>query len=152
MNKWFIFVTNSQKRRFMISRFSFENVLSFKDAQVFSMLASAKKERFFDDSQNYVENVNGIKTLSSAVLYGANASGKSNLIKALLHFRNLIVTGNQNLDSLDFAVPNFQLDAEKAKMPAQFEIECFWKEKCYRYGFSFLNTVFSLSFIKISCI
>ena len=129
----------SQKRRFMISRFSFENVLSFKDAQVFSMFASAKKERLFDDSQNYVEHLKDVKTLLSAVLYGANASGKSNLIKALLHFRNFIVTGNQNLDNLDFAVPNFQLDAEKAKMPAQFEIECFWKEKGYRYGFSVLN-------------
>lgn len=130
----------SQKRCFMINRFSFENVLSFKDPQTFSMIASVKKERLFDDSQNYVENLKDSKTLSSAVLYGANASGKSNLIKALLHFRNFIVSGNQNLDSLDFTVPNFQLDAEKAKMPAQFEIECFWKEKIYRYGFSVLNS------------
>jgi hypothetical protein len=124
----------------MISRFSFENVLSFKEPQVLSMIASAKKERLFDDSHNYVENTKDIKTLSTAVLYGANASGKSNLIKALQHFRNFIVTGNQNLDSLEFAVPNFQLDVEKAKMPAQFEIECFWKEKSYRYGFSVLNS------------
>jgi len=124
----------------MINRFSFENVLSFKAPQTFSLIASVKKERLFDDSQNYAENLKDSKTLSSAVLYGANASGKSNLIKALLHFRNFIVSGNQNLDSLDFNVPNFQLDAEKAKLPAQFEIECFWKEKIYRYGFSVLNS------------
>lgn len=122
----------------MINRFSFENVLSFKDAQVFSMIASAKKERLFDDSQNYVENLKDMKTLSSAVLYGANASGKSNLIKALFHFRNYIMTGNQNLDSLEFAIPNFQLNVENTRKPAQFEIECFWKGKCYRYGFSVL--------------
>jgi hypothetical protein len=48
----------------MINKFAFENVLSFKDAQLFSMIASAKKERLFDDSQNYVENVKDIKTLS----------------------------------------------------------------------------------------
>ena len=124
----------------MINKFSFENVLSFKEPQELSMIASAKKERLFDDSQNYVENTKDIKTLSTAVLYGANASGKSNLIKALQHFRNFIVTGNKNLDSLEFAIPNFQLDAEKAKMPAQFEIECFWKDKSYRYGFSVLHS------------
>lgn len=124
----------------MINKFSFENVLSFKDAQMFSMIASAKRERLFDDSQNYVENGKNFKTLTSAVLYGANASGKSNLINALLHFRNFIVTGNQNLDSVDFVVPNFQLDTEHANKPAQFEIECFWKEKNYRYGFSVLSS------------
>jgi AAA15 family ATPase/GTPase len=47
-------------------------------------------------------------------LYGANASVKSNLIKALQHFRNFIVTGNKNLDRLELAIPNFQIDDEKA--------------------------------------
>ena len=78
----------------MINRFSFENMLSFKEPQAFSLKASAKKERLFDDSQNYVENAKDVKTLTSAVLYGANASGKSNLIKAFLHFRNFIITVN----------------------------------------------------------
>ena len=124
----------------MLNKFSFENVLSFKEPQTFSMLASAKKERLFDDSQNYVEIAKDSKTLSTAVMYGANASGKSNLIKAMMHFRNFIVTGNQNLDSLEFNVPNFQLDTAKANSPSQFEIECIWKEKSYRYGFSVLNS------------
>jgi AAA15 family ATPase/GTPase len=124
----------------MINKFSFENVFSFKEAQTLSLIASAKKERLFDDSQNYVEEMKDLKTLSTAVLYGANASGKSNLIKALLQFRNFIFFGNQNLDSREFAIPNFQLDAEKAKLPAQFEVECYWKGKSYRYGFSLFNS------------
>ena len=132
-------MNKSQKHGDMINRFSFENMLSFKEPQAFSLKASAKKERLFDDSQNYVENAKDVKTLTSAVLYGANASGKSNLIKAFLHFRNFIITGNQNLDSMEFVVPNFQLDSEKAKMPAQFEIDCFWKGKNYRYGFSVVS-------------
>ena len=124
----------------MINKFSFENVFSFKEAQTLSLIASAKKERLFDDSQNYVEEMKDLKTLSTAVLYGANASGKSNLIKALLQFRNFIFFGNQNLDSREFAIPNFQLDAEKAKLPVQFEVECYWKGKSYRYGFSLFNS------------
>ncbi len=124
----------------MINKFSFENVFSFKESQELSMIASSKKERLFDDSQNYVDKSKDIKTLSTAVLYGANASGKSNLVKALHQFRNLIFFGNQNLDSREFAIPNFQLDAEKAKLPVQFEVECFWNEKSYRYGFSLLNS------------
>lgn len=124
----------------MILKFAFENVLSFKEPQELSMIASAKQERLFDDSQNYVENGKDIKTLSTGVLYGANASGKSNLIKALAHFHRFVITGNQNLDSLELPVPCFQLSADNAKKPAVFEVECFWKGKSYRYGFSILRT------------
>ena len=59
------FVKKSQKNGIMINRFSFENMLSFKEPQEFSLKASAKKERLFDDSQNYVENAKDVKTLTS---------------------------------------------------------------------------------------
>lgn len=126
----------------MILRFAFKNVLSFKESQELSMLATAKRERLFDDSQNFVENKNGndSKILCSSVLYGANASGKSNLIKALAHFHRFVISGNQNLDSIELIVPCFQLATDNTTKPAVFEIECFWKEKTYRYGFSLLSS------------
>ena len=62
----------------MILEFSVKNFLSFKEKVTFSMIANSNKEL----NDNYVE-IGGYKVLKSAAIYGANASGKSNLIKAL---------------------------------------------------------------------
>ncbi|MDC4806443.1 ATP-binding protein, partial [Acinetobacter baumannii] len=61
----------------MLVEFSVENLLSFKDRSSFSMVAG--KERL---KKNHVNKaINKISTLKLATLFGANASGKSNLIK-----------------------------------------------------------------------
>jgi AAA15 family ATPase/GTPase len=124
----------------MILKFAFENTFSFKEAQELNLIASAKKERLFDDSQNYVEIGKNLKILRSSVLYGANASGKSNLINALVNFSQLILSGNQNLESLNLNIPFFRLATKNEFKPTVYEIECYWKEKNYRYGFSVLSS------------
>ena len=120
----------------MILSFSFENILSFKELQTLSLLATAKKERLFEDSNNYVQSGKDLKILSSVALYGANASGKSNFVKALFAFKMLVMHGNQNLENINFRVPKFQLAAESLKGNSVFEIECFWRGRVFRYGFS----------------
>lgn len=120
----------------MIQRFAFDNVLSFKGPQEFTMLAAPRQERLFDDSQNFSEHTKDSKTLLSGVVYGANASGKSNLIQALFHFHRFVVTGNQNLENQELSVPNFRLDEAFTHKPSVFEMECRWKGTNYRYGFS----------------
>lgn len=62
----------------MLVRFSVENYRSFKDRQVFSMVAG-KHTRHKDQ----VVSINGKRLLKAGVLFGANAAGKSNLIKAI---------------------------------------------------------------------
>ena len=62
----------------MILEFSVKNFLSFKEKVTFSMIANSNKEL----NDNYVE-IGGNKVLKSAAVYGANASGKSNLFKIL---------------------------------------------------------------------
>ena len=62
----------------MLVQFSVENFMSINEKVVFSMLASADKEI----PENLVECKNE-KYLKSAVIYGANASGKTNLLKAI---------------------------------------------------------------------
>lgn len=62
----------------MILEFSVANFLSFKNKVTFSMLANASKGL----EDNYTI-INDKKVLKTAVLYGANASGKSNLFKIL---------------------------------------------------------------------
>jgi AAA15 family ATPase/GTPase len=107
----------------MILKFAFENAFSFKEAQELNLIASAKKERLFDDSQNYVEIGKNLKILRSSVLYGANASGKSNLINALVNFSQLILSGNQNLESLNLNIPFFRLATKNEFKPTVYEIE-----------------------------
>ena len=64
----------------MLIYFSCANYLSFKDEVTLNMLASAPVKEFQDDN---VFQAGRYKLLKSAVIYGANASGKSNLIKAM---------------------------------------------------------------------
>ena len=61
----------------MVQEFKVENFLSFRDEVTLSFEAS--KEDYMEDS-HVVEVVKGVRILRMAVVYGANASGKSNLL------------------------------------------------------------------------
>ena len=64
----------------MLLEFSVKNFLSFKDEITLSMYASAE----ITEHERYdVFSVGGQLLLRTAVIYGANASGKTNLIKAM---------------------------------------------------------------------
>lgn len=71
----------------MIIQFTVENFLSFKEPATLSLAASALKEKQTrsDEIVFELEGTN-LSLLKSAVIYGANASGKSNLVKALDFF------------------------------------------------------------------
>ncbi len=66
----------------MLVRFKVENCLSFRDRVEFSMVAS---EKVRDHPEHVIqpEGSNGPALLKLGILYGANASGKSNLVKAI---------------------------------------------------------------------
>ena len=72
----------------MIVQFSMKNVLSFKEEAVLDMSAiTAYKEH----SYNLMSSGNGDKLLRVAAIYGANASGKSNILKAFSMMRRLVL-------------------------------------------------------------
>ncbi|MFC2154900.1 ATP/GTP-binding protein, partial [Acidobacteriota bacterium] len=73
----------------MLIRFEVENFLSFKGKQQLSMIAN-KNDEMEDTHCIKPESGVNLKLLKSAVIFGANASGKSNLLKALLFMRNFI--------------------------------------------------------------
>lgn len=127
----------------MLHKFTFENVFSFKDEQELNLIATSKQERLFDDKENYHTDPEGNKVLRSAVVYGANAGGKSNLAKAFNAFKILILTGSQNFEQVgyyDMDVPSFQLNTESANSACEFELECTLEGKWYRYGFRLAKT------------
>lgn len=114
----------------MILEFSVKNFLSFKEKVTFSMIANSNKEL----NDNYVE-IGGNKVLKSAAVYGANASGKSNLFKIL----TLVVLMLRSSNSVDInaklpLIP-FKLDKGSVNKPSEFEIKFILNETRYVYGF-----------------
>ena len=73
----------------MLIRFTVENFLSFNKRTDFNMLAS--EERRHPHHVVKGESENEISLLRSSVIYGANASGKSNLMKAMAFAREFVV-------------------------------------------------------------
>ena len=78
----------------MLIEFTVGNFLSFKEKKTFSMLASSISELEEDNTFKVNEKV---KLLKSAAIYGANASGKSNLVEALSFVRDFIVNSSKEI-------------------------------------------------------
>ena len=114
----------------MLLSFSVENFLSIADEQKLSLVSDFGKEL----PSNAFEYNDKLKLLKSCVLYGANASGKSNFLKALLVMTTIITSSN----SIDYPLPvkPFLFEKEKRHEPSLFEINVVIDGDRYQYGFS----------------
>lgn len=79
---------------------------------------------------------NNSNLLKSAVIYGHNASGKSNFIKALIFFKEFILFSHTQNANDKIPVTSFKLDKKYLKKPSFFEIEFLLENKRYQYSFS----------------
>jgi uncharacterized protein len=116
----------------MLLQFTVENVLSFRDETVLSLLAAPGVEH----APGQVIEVPGLPrpVLRVVALYGANASGKSNLVKAMAMARGLVLDGTR--PGKPIAVVPFKLDPEARSKPCRFEFEL-WADGCrWSYGFA----------------
>ncbi len=118
----------------MLVEFTVGNFLSFRDKKTISFVASSISEL----PQNVVK-VGKYKLLRSAVLYGANSSGKSNLIKALDRMRDILLDSVKLNDKEELNYSPFLLSNQHETDPTFFEIEFIISDKKYRYGFEFNN-------------
>ena len=74
----------------MLVEFRVKNFRSLRDEQVLSLVAS--KDKTLQDTHTLATGLKAAPSLlRSAVVYGANASGKSNLIKALQYMRGVVI-------------------------------------------------------------
>lgn len=117
----------------MIIRFSVENFMSFSDRQKFSMLPGKGSLK----ADHKTPKVNGISALKTSVLFGANASGKSNLIKAIDFGKKLVLRGTNPEKPIDYQ--KFRLDKNSDTSNSRIEYEIQHKGKNYAYGFIFDN-------------
>jgi AAA15 family ATPase/GTPase len=120
----------------MLIEFRVANYRSIRENQTFSMVAA--KDASHQDSNCMSSGISAIPQLiRTAVLYGANASGKSNLITALGFMRNLIETSAIGIrEGQTFNVAPFRFDPETAQQPSEFEVTFVQDGVRYQYGFT----------------
>ena len=134
-----------------IVNFKVKNFRSFYNETIFSMQASTNKEyaelnTFLCNEKLFPKNENEL--LKSAILFGANASGKSNLVKALEYMKNVILTSSNPLNPLvqnntPFAFMNTSKDESTL-----FEIEIVANDIFYDYGFEIKQKQIVNEFLK----
>ena len=111
----------------MFIGFSVSNFLSFKSPQTMSMMASKVARH-----KEHILSGNGKKVLKTALIYGANAGGKSNFIKAIDFSRDIILAG---LEEVDLNRKYFRITKDGYKQPGVFEYRLITQVgKEYSYG------------------
>ncbi|HIP26749.1 MAG TPA: ATP-binding protein [Flavobacteriaceae bacterium] len=114
----------------MLVQFEVNNFASIKDTVTFGLNAGKKDTHSFP--------VRKYNLLQSVVLYGANASGKSNLLKAMNMMASLVLNKNKvssSVDSLEHQP--FLLNSETETASTSFEMIFIIDEIIYRYGFEY---------------
>lgn len=120
----------------MLLEFTVKNFLSIKDEVTLSMVAS-KDSSLEDNTIKYENNKkNGKRALRSAVIYGANASGKSNILKAIKFMSWFINTSHEMQQGRRIPRLPFKLDRACINEPSDFQIIFMYKDVKYLYGFS----------------
>jgi len=112
----------------MLIRFAVENYNSFKERQIFSM-AAGKQTRH----PSHCMDVNGKRLLKSSFFFGANASGKSNFVRAIDAMRRVILSGT---DAMRYNDRYYRLDPDCAEKPGVFQMDYIANQTVYSYGFA----------------
>jgi AAA15 family ATPase/GTPase len=121
----------------MLIEFSVGNYRSFNDKVTFSMVAAPITAQYPElDANNVFAVDEKLSLLKSAAIYGANASGKSNLSKALNFMKWFMVNSSKETQSTEkIRVDQFSLSTATASEPSFFEIVFLLEHQQYRYGF-----------------
>ncbi len=125
----------------MLIEFSVRNFRSFMERATLSMEATSLTSRDRELDENAIFDVLGLRLLTSTAIYGANASGKSNLVRAMDFMRNFILNSSKFTQAGE-PIPTepFALDLKTPNEPSEFEIIFIAEGRQYRYGFEVSTT------------
>jgi len=113
----------------MLIRFKISNFLSFDDIQEISMISG--KPRLKED---HIQDDKGkLKLLKFSAIFGANASGKSSLLKAMVYAQTIILRGMQFSSNL-----YCKINSKNKEKITSFDFEIKIDDKYYSYGFDIL--------------
>lgn len=112
----------------MLIRFAVENYNSFKERQIFSMVAGKQTRH-----PSHCVTVNGKRLLKSSFFFGANASGKSNFVRALDFMRRVTLIG---VKAIRYNDRFFRIDSKYKEKPGIFQIDFIVENIVFSYGFA----------------
>jgi hypothetical protein len=121
----------------MLLAFRAENVRSFRDRAELSMLATAMAEDAVPRDVPWRQGGHPIRVLPAAGVFGANASGKTNLLRAMSDMREHILFSFRSGDPAG-GIPRrpFRLDPAVTDAPSCFEVDLVLRGVRHEYGFS----------------
>lgn len=120
----------------MLLEFSVSNFRSVKAMQTLSFLATAMNEH---EKTNTFQATDKIRLLKSTAVYGANGSGKSNLVKAMWAMMNFIKAPFEDRKKFEEHIQPFKLNTSTRNEGSFFQIMFIVGEKMYRYGFVYFK-------------
>ncbi len=119
----------------MLIEFSVGNYRSFNEIQTLDMRAAPLRETM-PPEQEHTFRAGRHTLLRCSAVYGANASGKSNLVRAVMFMQEFVLSSATRLQIGEpTGVERFRLDTEARNSPAYFQIIFRLHETEYRYGF-----------------
>lgn len=121
----------------MILEFSVENFRSIKNRQTLSMVAESSKAKGDNVFSMALPGNDSVRLLKSAVIYGANASGKSNLIRALGAMKELVVLRRVSAGSSIRQYDPFLFSPETPDKPTVFELFFVLNNVKFKYRIAF---------------
>lgn len=125
----------------MLVRFSVSNFRTFKEKATLNLIAS-NYDKETREKENVITNLKyKTRNLKSAVIYGANASGKSKFMEALMFMRHFAINSSKESQKGDeISVEPFKLSTETESSPSEFEVVFYYNDIQYRYGFEVEKT------------
>ena len=121
----------------MLIEFSIENFRSFKEEVTLSLISSSDKS--LDNNLIKTATLKKDNLLRSEVIYGANASGKSNVVSAFNYLRKLVINSHKFQKGTEISYSPFKLDKKYTSKPSKFEIIFLKNNIRYTYGVSLTN-------------
>ncbi|MGB0861581.1 MAG: AAA family ATPase [Saprospiraceae bacterium] len=119
----------------MIVEFSLGNYRSFNEVQTLHLQAAKIKSKYKStDINNVFEAGDKYSLLKSKIIYGANASGKSNLIRGMAAMLNIIRDSFKDDSIIQKTVEPFRLSKSTLQEPTFFQISFILENVPYRYG------------------
>lgn len=129
-------ITNIEVK--MILEIRLSNMFSFRDEVTLDLQAAKIQTKKARELEGNLFSVDGEQMLKSVALFGANASGKSNVIKAIRACVNMVRSShNYNVDTR-FAISPFKFE-DYANKPSSFYIRFLLNGVEYEYSFSFMH-------------
>ena len=129
-------ITNIEVK--MVLEIRLSNMFSFRDEVTLDLQAAKIQTKKARELEGNLFSVDGEQMLKSVALFGANASGKSNVIKAIRACVNMVRSShNHNVDT-KFAISPFKFE-DYVNKPSSFYIRFLLNGVEYEYSFSFMH-------------